>query len=842
MEDRDDLPERGLVVRKLGFVLVAAALVAGSVVHAGAAQAAAPAGVFQDFESDTDLRGATASLPQADTLERTADPTHGASGLRFTVGPVNTPGATPSSALTLNAGTPSLPADDWSGHVVIGFDVFTEQDYTTVGRVTVRDKANKVWNVDYKINGRGWTPVDLRLSAMSAAGVDITRIASIAILVPRSTKPVVGHFDAFRLVDSFPYDATPYADQAAAQLLRLTDFANVLDGLSRDISGLDRGLGDAAADERLRAQVRAASAQCAELRRQLAAGPMTYAQYGPFNAAVTALQRSVPRLANTIQARSHDRSADFGLESADSMALVYPKDLPFTSTGPSPSVSLTRGEYENVQAVVLPFAEPLTGVQARVVSVSGPPGALRASVAPVGSLNVSQTYPFHRPTYAGWTPDPIRDDLSSVDVPADTFQPYWIRLKSSPSARPGGYSVTLSFVADGKRARTMTVPVKVRPVTLPDRPKLNTSFQFTPAIVNDIYGITDPAEQQATKHTYWSFLHDYKIEPDQIYTCTCIPSAPNPVIVPTPVEDVLYIRDHYGLRDFNAFYLWAGMLDRTKPETWQAQIDTWIAQLRTAMDSYRAAGVDQYAYVYGFDEATGPLLDAAKQTFAAVKAEFPDVPIMTTLRDNSMGVDTGLAGLVDIWAPQQDLYDQTVAERTRARGDQAWWYPDIATGYPLPNWFNGYPPIDTRTLMGPMSYKAGVEGVLYYATNRWLRADHANQLLVSDGILSSWKAATFSGTAGDGSIFYPGPRGPMASIRLENFRDGMEDYNLLWQLAHDLAANPQAPPPLKARAAKLLAAGDVVTDQRTFTEDPARYRRWRAEVLETVEALEDRSG
>jgi hypothetical protein len=203
-----------------------------------------------------------------------------------------------------------------------------------------------------------------------------------------------------------------------------------------------------------------------------------------------------------------------------------------------------------------------------------------------------------------------------------------------------------------------------------------------------------------------------------------------------------------------------------------------------------------------------------------------------------MGVDTGLTGLVDIRAPQQDLYDQTVAERTRARGDQAWWYPDIGTGSPRPNWFNGYPPIDSRTLAGPMSFKAGVEGMLYYATNRWLRSDHANQLLVNDGILSAWKAATFNGTAGDGSMFYPGPNGPMASIRLENFRDGMEDYNLLWVLRQRLATDPHIPPPLRAHATALLVADDVVTDQRTFTEDAVRYRAWRTDVIATLVGLE----
>ena len=105
------------------------------------------------------------------------------------------------------------------------------------------------------------------------------------------------------------------------------------------------------------------------------------------------------------------------------------------------------------------------------------------------------------------------------------------------------------------------------------------------------------------------------------------------MIVPTPVEDVVYVRDHYGLRDFNALYLWAGLLNPSKPETWQAQIDTWIAQLRTAMDAYRAAGVDKQAYVYGFDEATG--VDrrvAVEQTLAGPMSYRTSVEATAVLR------------------------------------------------------------------------------------------------------------------------------------------------------------------------------------------------------------------
>ncbi|GAA2756376.1 DUF4091 domain-containing protein [Actinopolymorpha rutila] len=824
-------------------------LVAGSLTLSGIAlpqNASASTTVFQDFESDADLNGITVSVPQVDSATRVPYGTHGESGLRFTVGPSDTPGASASAGVTLHAGTASLPVTDWSGHKAIGFDFFTDLPYDTIGRVTVRDTKGKAWGADYTIHARGWTPFNAVLSSLTAAGVDVRTISYIGISIPRADEPLVGYYDAFRLADDYPYDQTAYGDRAASALLQLCGFGSILTDLSNQLDGMLRQVGQrTAVDQRLRGLVGDEQAEVAQLRQALHTGGMDYDAYTDFNSAVTEARRAVSRLANTIDARADAPQSDFGLASADSMSLVYPKDLPFTSTGPAPTAGLAKGEHESVQAVVLPYAEELKGVQAQVASVRGPHGQpaaesdLQVTVDPVGSLYTKPSSAYRRPVYQGWTPDPIRDDLTSVDVATADVQPYWIRMRAGGNAPTGTYSIAVRFSAEGKATRTMTVTAKVWPFAIPDQPKLLTAFQYTPRITNLAYGVTDPAQQEALKHEFWSFLNEYKIKPDQIYTVDGNPAIPGDFSIrPTPVEDVVYVRDHYGLQHFNALYLYSGLLNPSKPETWQAQIDTWLDQLDTAMASYRAAGVAQYAYVYGFDEASGPMLQAARQTFAAIKERFPDLPIMTTLRDNSMGVNTGLAGLVDIWVPQQDLYDQAVAERTRARGDQAWWYPDIATGHPLPNWFNGFPPIDARMLMGPMSYQAGVEGVLYYATNRWLLDQHAEQPLVDDGIFSRFDPVTFGTTAGDGSLFYPGPDGPMASIRIENFRDGMEDYNLLWTLRNTLSEHPNAPVGLREQAQELLTAQDVVTSARRFTEDPTTYRTWRHRVAGVIERLQ----
>jgi len=183
-------------------------------------------------------------------------------------------------------------------------------------------------------------------------------------------------------------------------------------------------------------------------------------------------------------------------------------------------------------------------------------------------------------------------------------------------------------------------------------------------------------------------------------------------------------------------------------------------------------------------------------------------------------------------------YDQQVADAARAKGERIWWYHAISNHYPQPNWFNGYPPIDTRMLMGPMSHQANVEGVLYYATNRWPKEDRGDQLLVDDGILSKWNPATFYGTAGDGSLYYPGHDGPLSSLRFENVRDGLEDYNLMQVLRRTLAEHPDAPRGLIQRDEAALGARAVVRDSRDNTDDPATYRAWRSDMARTITQLE----
>lgn len=831
--------------RSRASLALALLLVAAALLTASPPAHAADAGVWQDFETDEAAAAATVSMPGHDRVERVRYGSHGDSGVEFTVAPRDTEGAAASAGLTLHHDTASLPTNDWSGHTYLVWDFWMPTDYTTGGRITIRDNAGAVWGTDYSIRGRNWTAVQIELAEVAAAGVDVSDINYIGISVPRRSEPVQGYFDAFRLVDGEP-DNSEFGARVVQNLVDQVDFAGILDGVDADLAEAAELLGDESLPSyaAMKARIEALLAKSAEIRD----GLDEIADVESYESMITELDSLVAapdRLAQVLRVRLDQPKGMYGIDSADSMSLVYPKDLPWDGTGRSPQIGMARGETEHVQSVVVPYGTDLTGVSVEVTEVRGPdgevvpPDALGATVAPVGSLYTTPTAEYGRDTYTGWTPDPIRTDLGEVDIPVGDVQPYLVSLQSGRDATPGSYRVSVVVHADGQPDQRTTVKVTLWETQLQDRPELRTSFQFTPWMLWPLYGITDPDEQREMTVKYWDFLADHKIQPDQIYTVAGDPSPlpPEKKFVPQPVERITYIRDHYGLTQFTAMYLWAGLLDPEKPETWDAQIDVWIGQLEEAMAEYEKAGVADKAVVYGFDESTGPMLDAARHTFARIKERFPDLPTMTTLRDDTFGEETDLTDVVDIWVPWIDGYRKDVADEARAAGERVWWYHAISTHHPQPNWFNGYPPIDSRMLMGPMSHQANVEGVLYYATNRWPIEDRGDQLLVDDGILSKWNPGTFHGTAGDGSILYPGPDGPMSSLRLENVRDGLEDYNLMQELQRSIAAHPDAPRGLTARAERLLGATDIVTDSRNFTEDPTQYRAWRKDVLRTLHLL-----
>lgn len=265
------------------------------------------------------------------------------------------------------------------------------------------------------------------------------------------------------------------------------------------------------------------------LAQQAAAPDLDPATAQGINQQIQDVTGKEQRLGDVIAARRADpANTRYGVATADSMSLVYPRDRPCNCSTRPASLGLARGEDQSEQVVLMPYAADLTGASVSVTSVSGSDGhadGVTAAADPVGYLNTTPTDAYHNtndgtPWYKGWIPDPIRTDLGSAEVPAGSFQSYWITLHATDRARAGHYRVTLRISAGNVEPQNVTLPVEVWPFTIADRLDLTTAFEFEPTIISQLYGLTDPAQVTAKLRQYEDFLETYKIEPGNIYTTT----------------------------------------------------------------------------------------------------------------------------------------------------------------------------------------------------------------------------------------------------------------------------------------------------------------------------------
>ena len=182
-------------------------------------------------------------------------------------------------------------------------------------------------------------------------------------------------------------------------------------------------------------------------------------------------------------------------------------------------------------------------------------------------------------------------------------------------------------------------------------------------------------------------------------------------------------------------------------------------------------GLLDHAYIYGFDEVQEEWFQTVEETAVAVRVAMPRVLILTTAYDDSCGRDSRITS-IDGWTPKTSHYDLALADAARRRGDQVWWYICVAPNPPYANIFLECSAIDIRLLMGAMTAKYRPDGFLYYQTSLWEATEP-----IRTGPFTNWSPVSYRSSHGDGSWLCMREGGlPVPTIRLENYRDGLEDY------------------------------------------------------------------
>jgi hypothetical protein len=171
-----------------------------------------------------------------------------------------------------------------------------------------------------------------------------------------------------------------------------------------------------------------------------------------------------------------------------------------------------------------------------------------------------------------------------------------------------------------------------------------------------------------------------------------------------------------------------------------------------------------------------------------------------------------MRGYLDIWVPNLDQFDKHMEQYLSLRDEsefELWFYTCMFPTGLYPNRFLDFSLLKTRILHW-INWRYKVTGYLHWGLNYW-----ADDPFHQDRIRPDLPP-------GDCWIVYPGADGPLDSMRWEQMREGLQDYELLWLLG-------QRDP----------AKADAICQElvRTPTDYARDFRELRAARRVAVEAL-----
>lgn len=196
-------------------------------------------------------------------------------------------------------------------------------------------------------------------------------------------------------------------------------------------------------------------------------------------------------------------------------------------------------------------------------------------------------------------------------------------------------------------------------------------------------------------------------------------------------------------------------------------------------------------------KADYPQLDAkAKENGFASADEFIEAvaeSVRTLYHVATIAANTDYEEILPFLNAGCPLFDAYDTEEGRAKyymQTQKWWYGCVAPEPPYATYRIDDSMLSPR-MVSWMQAEYGVIGNLYWATT--IYAENVNWTYQEIYDYYSGNAERYPGANGDGFLFYPGAQygvdGPVASMRLEAIRDGLEEYELLYALQNSYNEN-----------------------------------------------------
>ena len=542
---------------------------------------------------------------------------------------------------------------------------------------------------------------------------------------------------------------------------------------------------------------------------------------------------------------------------------------PHSTKRDSITISAARNEYEPAQLVLHVGLGERTLLKAAVSDLESQMGKIPASALSLYEVAmVKVENPSDYLGEPGEYPDPLPPLVLPLKLPANRNQAIWILLHVPDDTPAGDYKGTIGLTTD-KGAGKVSLAVHVYDFTLPKETHLRSGFGLDTGLIKRYHQLKTREQELEVYDLYMRSFAQHRIVPYSFYEHAPIQvkfegeGAAKQVKVGWEAFDTAAQKYLDGL-GFNAFTLQvqglgggtfyqreAGNFGGFKAGTpeYERLLGDYLKQLETHL---REKGWLNRAYVYWFDEPDKKDYPFVIEVMDRLKRLAPGLRRLLTKHP-----DGALPGHVDLWCGlTPEWTPQGVVER-RAAGEEVWWYICCGPKAPFIGEFVEHPAVELR-LWPWQSWQYGVQGVLVWQTNYWtsptafpksLQDPWQDPMSYVCGYGTPEGAKQFWGN-GDGRFLYPPRRDPnkagepaiqppVSSLRWENLRDGVEDYEYFVLLRESIekARGKADASLLKEADALLTVPKNISQNTQSFTFDVRPLLAHRDKVARIIERL-----
>ncbi len=438
--------------------------------------------------------------------------------------------------------------------------------------------------------------------------------------------------------------------------------------------------------------------------------------------------------------------------------------------GSNASMAMAKNEYRSFQIVLQTKDRPLEDVHLVLDDLMNQQNGKtihkkHMTWKVVGYVPTQK--PYYPTAYVGPWPDPLLPP-HPIKIPANRTQPFWVTVYAPAYAEAGDYTGKILVMAKEEKLQAVDLSIHVYDFVLPAVSHLKTAFDF----YGHLTKLRFPQKPNEGQDAYDQRIK--KIKDQFILTMLLYRMDPILNVDPSNKDDVSDLNRYmaYGLNNFSI-----GKKGGTFDNNWPGD-DVSLSSLQAQYTSYaqilKRRNLFDYNYIYAWDEGDMGNPKAAKIAAMLHKADqgFKNMVCYHGLWDMADGADW--IKDIDIWSFQIDDFQEAKMRALQDKGKEIWMYISGPSGTGTPNLAMDFDAMDYRIIPW-LCWKYGIKGFLYWCVNWWPLVDP-----FESAKNSKWEQN------GNGLLFYPGDNGPWPSLRVELFREGMEDYEYLNELSRDI--------------------------------------------------------